>query len=110
MKRTKLKSIVMDIVGTSPEPIHEAFAFATFGPQPFWLLLIFLPKAEITKKIMGKLGMYLVYERPVGTIHFLGNHGVSLDFHLTSIGAISRFVTDVTDIVLFFALTHFSHL
>jgi hypothetical protein len=54
---TSLKAI-MDIVGTSPEPIHTAFAFATFGPQPFWLLLIFLPKQEITRKIMGKLGVY----------------------------------------------------
>jgi hypothetical protein len=48
---------MVDIVGTSPEPIHTAFAFATFGPQPFWLLLIFLPKADITKTIMGKLGV-----------------------------------------------------
>lgn len=48
---------IMDIVGTSPEPIHTAFAFATFGPQPFWLLLIFLPKQAITRKIMGKLGV-----------------------------------------------------
>ncbi len=48
---------VIDIVGVSPEPIHTAFAYATFGPQPFWLLLIFLPKAGITKKLMGKMGM-----------------------------------------------------
>lgn len=47
---------VMDIVGVSPEPIHTAFAYATFGPQPFWLLLIVLPKANITKQVMGKLG------------------------------------------------------
>jgi hypothetical protein len=47
---------VMDIVGVSPEPIHTAFAYATFGPQPFWLLLIFLPKADITKQVMGKMG------------------------------------------------------
>lgn len=48
----------MEIVGTSPEPIHTAFSAATFGPQPFWLLLIFLPKADITKKIMGSLGAF----------------------------------------------------
>lgn len=47
---------VMDIVGVSPEPIHSAFAFATFGPQPFWLLMILLPGNEWTKKIMGKMG------------------------------------------------------
>ena len=47
---------VIDIVGVSPEPIHSAFAFATFGPQPFWLLMILLPAQEITKKTMGKMG------------------------------------------------------
>lgn len=47
---------VMDIVGVSPEPIHTAFAYATFGPQPFWLLMILLPGNELTKKIMGKMG------------------------------------------------------
>ena len=47
---------VMDIVGVSPEPIHSAFAFATFGPQPFWLLMILLPGNDLTKKIMGKMG------------------------------------------------------
>jgi hypothetical protein len=47
---------VMEIVGVSPEPIHTAFAFATFGPQPFWLLMILLPKNDITKKVMGSLG------------------------------------------------------
>ena len=54
---TKLNAI-LDIVGTSPEPIHTAFSIATFGPQPFWLLLILLPKAEITKKLMGSLGTF----------------------------------------------------
>lgn len=49
---------VMDIVGVSPEPIHTAFAYATFGPQPFWLLLIFLPNANVTKQVMGKMGAY----------------------------------------------------
>ena len=50
---------VIDIVGVSPEPIHSAFAFATFGPQPFWLLMILLPTNEFTKKIMGKMGKNL---------------------------------------------------
>jgi hypothetical protein len=47
---------VIDIVGVSPEPIHTAFAYATFGPQPFWLLMILLPKSDITKKVMGPMG------------------------------------------------------
>ena len=49
---------IMDIVGVSPEPIHTAFAFATFGPQPFWVLMVLLPKNEITKKIMGTMGKF----------------------------------------------------
>jgi len=49
---------VMDIVGVSPEPIHTAFAFATFGPQPFWVLMILLPNNELTKKIMGTMGKF----------------------------------------------------
>lgn len=53
---TKLQ---MDIVGVSPEPIHTAFALATFGPQPFWLLMILLPKNDITKKVMGSMGAFL---------------------------------------------------
>lgn len=42
----------------SPEPIHTAFSVATFLPQPFWLLMIVLPNANITRKIMGGLGTY----------------------------------------------------
>ncbi|KAG7355819.1 protein of unknown function DUF4281 containing protein [Nitzschia inconspicua] len=57
---SKLRA-VMDIVGVSPEPIHTAFAYATFGPQPFWLLLIFLPKADITKQVMGKLDVVIFF-------------------------------------------------
>lgn len=56
--KTSLNS-VMEIVGVSPEPIHSAFAFATFGPQPFWLLMILLPKNDITKKVMGSMGKQL---------------------------------------------------
>ena len=47
---------------TSPEPIHSLFSVGTFCPQPFWLLLILLPKSDITKKIMGGLGTYCVYD------------------------------------------------
>lgn len=43
-------------VSVSPEPIHTAFSVATFLPQPFWLLMILLPNAKITKKIMTGLG------------------------------------------------------
>lgn len=72
---TKLNSI-MEIVGTSPEPIHSAFSLATFGPQPFWVLLILLPKADITKKIMGSLGMLLIiiWWRFESTMFFLYSH------------------------------------
>ena len=49
-------SLNIDIVGISPEPIHTAFALATFGPQPFWLLMILLPRNDITKKVMGSMG------------------------------------------------------
>jgi hypothetical protein len=52
----KTAALYMDIVGISPEPIHTAFALATFGPQPFWLLMILLPNASFTKKIMGSMG------------------------------------------------------
>jgi len=41
---------------TSPEPIHSAFQVGTFFAQPFFLLMILLPKSSITKKIMGGLG------------------------------------------------------
>lgn len=51
----------MDIVGVSPEPIHTAFSFATFGPQPFWLLMILLPNNEFTKKIMGRLDVVIFF-------------------------------------------------
>lgn len=40
----------------SPEPIHTAFQIGTNFGQPFFLLMIFFPKASITKKIMGGLG------------------------------------------------------
>mmetsp|Transcript_21758 Transcript_21758/g.53954 ORF Transcript_21758/g.53954 Transcript_21758/m.53954 type:complete len:234 (+) Transcript_21758:111-812(+) len=57
---TQLNAII-DIVGVSPEPIHTAFAFATFGPQPFWLLMILLPGNELTKKIMGKMDVVIFF-------------------------------------------------
>ena len=52
-------SAILDIVGTSPEPLHTAFTVATFFPQPFWVLLILFPKADVTKKIMGGMGTFL---------------------------------------------------
>lgn len=57
---------VMDIVGVSPEPIHTAFAFATFGPQPFWLLMILIPNVKLTKNIMGKMDVVIFF----ALVHF----------------------------------------
>lgn len=48
------------LVAVSPEPIHTAFSVATFLPQPFWLIMIFLPKNALTKKIMGGLEIPLM--------------------------------------------------
>lgn len=45
---------------TSPEPIHTAFTVATFLPQPFWLLMIFLPNSQITRTVMGGLQVPLL--------------------------------------------------
>lgn len=56
----------MNIVGVSPEPIHTAFSFATFGPQPFWLLMILLPTQDVTKKIMGKMDVVIFF----ALVHF----------------------------------------
>jgi hypothetical protein len=44
-------------VATDPSSpaIQQAFSAATFFPQPFWLLLVFIPKSDLTKKIMGGL-------------------------------------------------------
>lgn len=52
---------ILDTLTVSPEPIHTAFNIATFGPQPFWLLLILFPKADLTKKIMGTLGTFFFW-------------------------------------------------
>lgn len=49
-------SALLEIVGTSAEPIHTAFSIINFFPQPFWLLLILLPKSKFTKNIMGGMG------------------------------------------------------
>ncbi len=40
---------------SSSETVKAAFNVATFGPQPFWVLLILFPNAKITKQIMGDL-------------------------------------------------------
>jgi hypothetical protein len=44
-------------VATDPSSpaIQQAFSAATFFPQPFWLLLVFIPNSDLTKKIMGGL-------------------------------------------------------
>jgi hypothetical protein len=41
------------------DSIHQAFSIATFLPQPFWLLLIFIPNTDITEKIMGGMACAL---------------------------------------------------
>ncbi|CAM9994414.1 unnamed protein product, partial [Heterosigma akashiwo] len=48
-----------------PNEINTAFNIATFLPQPFWLLMILLPNAGITKKIMGN---------PASVLFFALNH------------------------------------
>eukprot|EP00816_Leptocylindrus_hargravesii_P012710 CAMPEP_0196824138 /NCGR_PEP_ID=MMETSP1362-20130617/90604_1 /TAXON_ID=163516 /ORGANISM="Leptocylindrus danicus, Strain CCMP1856" /LENGTH=231 /DNA_ID=CAMNT_0042204293 /DNA_START=85 /DNA_END=780 /DNA_ORIENTATION=+ len=47
-----LVSSLTDTIFT-PDSIKGAFNVATFLPQPFWLLPILLPKADITKKLFG---------------------------------------------------------
>jgi len=37
----------------SNESIKKAFSLATFGPQYLWILMIFFPNRNITKKVMG---------------------------------------------------------
>ena len=44
----------------SPEPIHSLFSLATFAPQPFWLLLIVLPKSKLTKQLFGGMQIPLL--------------------------------------------------
>ncbi len=59
---TILESIesTSSIIASSPLPsilsnenIKQAFSIATFGPQYLWILLVFLPNTQITKKVMG---------------------------------------------------------
>lgn len=90
---TKLNSVV-EIVGTSPEPIHTAFSLATFGPQPFWVLMILLPKSDLTKKVMGTMGTCHRFLLVDTCLHY---SDVDFQFFLASL-----------DVVLFFALLHFS--
>ena len=44
--RSRLNAVTNDL-------IEQGFNVATFLPQPFWILMIALPNANITKKIMG---------------------------------------------------------
>jgi hypothetical protein len=43
---------IVDLESSNPL-VSAAFNVATFGPQPFWLLMTFLPRSEFTKKLMG---------------------------------------------------------
>jgi hypothetical protein len=49
--------MISDVTDLSSLEIQEAFSVATFFPQPFWLLLVLLPKWDVTKKIMGGYGV-----------------------------------------------------
>ena len=50
---------------SNSELISTAFDVATFLPQPFWLLMIFLPNLSLTKSVMGNwstiIGFSLVH-------------------------------------------------
>jgi hypothetical protein len=41
---------------SAADVIDGAVALDTFAPQPFWLLLLAAPRAEITRKLMGPIG------------------------------------------------------
>ena len=107
---------IMDIVGVSPEPIHTAFAFATFGPQPFWVLMILLPKNEITKKIMGTMGKFhhiharrlrFFLKTTCFNVIFLTNNVMIHCLFSLSL-SLSLFPHPLlSDVVIFFALVHF---
>ena len=50
-----------DAIESSADSIKTAFSVATFLPQPFWLFLILLPNAGITKKLFGDLNLITVF-------------------------------------------------
>lgn len=43
------------LFGLTNEDVHAAFSWATFGPQPFWLLMILLPRWSGTRAVMRPL-------------------------------------------------------
>ena len=103
---------VMDIVGVSPEPIHSAFAFATFGPQPFWLLMILLPGNEFTKKIMGKMGKNSLSHNARTIQPYRHARDRFFFYSVVSLRGLSQkpllsFFMVYVDVVIFFALLHF---
>jgi len=55
-----LVSSLTDTIFT-PDSIKGAFNVATFLPQPFWLLPILLPKADITKKLFGDIKVITLF-------------------------------------------------
>ena len=84
------------------EDVKQAFNVATFLPQPFWLLLIFIPNTTFTKKVMGGLGtcLYVVYHLMMQMVTF-GN-GKSF----SHINLFSSFQFKITEVVGLFALVH----
>ena len=98
----------MDIVGVSPEPIHTAFAFATFGPQPFWVLMILLPKWDFTKKIMGNLGKSRFVARIVRScFECLQSFLTASNYMIHSNSFFPNVSYTIVDVIIFFALVHF---
>ncbi|KAG8463053.1 hypothetical protein KFE25_001826 [Diacronema lutheri] len=43
------------LVADAEAAIHAAFSLATFGPQPFWLLMVVLPRWSVTRAVMRPL-------------------------------------------------------
>lgn len=41
--------------------IKQAFSLATFGPQYLWILMVFFPNTQITKKVMGGYGGIIAF-------------------------------------------------
>ena len=62
---THRRAIRTTSLRSNSELISTAFDVATFLPQPFWLLMIFLPNLSLTKSVMGNwstiIGFSLVH-------------------------------------------------
>ena len=52
-KNNEYRNNLMKINLLSNTEIETAFNVATFGPQPFWFLMILIPNVKLTRQIMG---------------------------------------------------------